>query len=100
VLSVVEVGCIADIFEDHVASVFMVEAQVEDVVGLYMWIVAVDHEGWGGVPVGRFSIIVRHTVNLLLIKRCHGVMCESSKGMLTAPLLKIDWKSNITLHVN
>jgi hypothetical protein len=31
----VEVGCIADILEEHAASIFMVEVQVEDVVGLY-----------------------------------------------------------------
>lgn len=61
--------CIADIFEEHAASIFMVEAQVEGVVGLDVRVVALDHEGWGGVPVGRFSFIVRHTVSLLVIKR-------------------------------
>jgi len=59
-----EVGCIADIFEEHAASIFMVGTQVEGVVGLYVRVVALDHEGWGGVPVGRFSSIVRHTVSL------------------------------------
>jgi hypothetical protein len=47
----------------------MVEAQVEDVVGLYMRVVALDYEGWGGVPMGKFGFIVRHTVSLLLIVR-------------------------------
>jgi hypothetical protein len=94
------VGCITDIFEKHAVSIFMAEVQVQDVVGLYMRVVALDHEGWGGVPVSRYSFIVRHTVSSLLFRRCHGVMCESSEGMLTAPLLKMVWKSNITLHVN
>ena len=67
-LSLVEVGCIADIFEEHAASIFVVEARVEDIVGLYVRIVTLDHEGWGGVPVGRFSFIVRHNVSLLLTK--------------------------------
>lgn len=62
-------GCIADIFEEHAASIFMFEAQVEDVVGLYMQVVTLDHEGWGGVSVGRFSFIVRRTLSLLLIIR-------------------------------
>lgn len=61
-------GCIADIFEEHV-SILMVEAQVEDVVGFCVRVVALDREGWGGVSVGRFSFNVRHTVSLLLIKR-------------------------------
>lgn len=47
-------GCIiADIFEEHATSIFMVEVQVEDLVGLYLRVVALDHEGWGGVPVSR-----------------------------------------------
>lgn len=57
-LSLVEVGCIADIFEQHAASIFMVEVQVEDVGGLYVRVVALDREGWGGVSVGRLSFIV------------------------------------------
>jgi len=63
------VGCIADIFEEHAASIFVVEVQVDGVVGLYMQVVALDHEGWGGVSVDRFSFFVRHTVCLLLIIR-------------------------------
>jgi len=47
----------------------MVEAWAEDVVGLYVQVVTLDHEGWGGGPVDRFSFIVRHTASLLLIKR-------------------------------
>jgi hypothetical protein len=56
-------------FEEHAASIFMVEVQVEGVGGLYMQVVALDHEGWGGVSMDRFSFIVRHTVSFLLIRR-------------------------------
>jgi hypothetical protein len=37
------------------------------VVGLYMCVVTLNNERWGGVPVGGFSFIVRHTVSLLLM---------------------------------